>query len=246
MTAAVFSSRFGSYRGRVLLLGLAGAVLLLSSCVYLRLLEVKKQLQDFDANFTIGGRSELVIEFKNPVLRTKDVRFLIGADPVFQTGEEDLVQHFEFDLVRPSSAALSVALERLSLDLVSRRGKLAKIIVPEKFMLLFPRNIVVETLKQAKDAEVFELKKLARAQIHLAPETEAELPSHAKTLLLLGEPLDSVPEGNLQVLTYRYRIVGAPREVPISVRLSFDADGLVRKGFVRWDQSSIEALFNRR
>lgn len=225
---------------------LIGALLsLLSACVYLRLLEVKKQLQNFDENFAIGGRSELVIEFKNPVLRTKDARFLIGADPLSQSGKEELIQHFEFELVRRSSDTALPSMARLGLDLASRNGKLTKIIVPETFMLLFPRNVVVDTLKQAKDAEVFELKKMARGKIRLDREVEAQLPSRAKTLMLLGDPLETAMEGNLQVFTYRYTIPNARKDVLILTQLSFDPEGLLRKTFVHWDQSSIEAVFVR-
>jgi hypothetical protein len=219
---------------------------LLSGCVYLRLLEVKKQLKNFDENFAIGGRSNLIIEFKNPVLRSKDARFLVGAEPLFQTEKEgEILQHYEFNLVHRSSVTALPPLNQLSLDLASREGRLAKIIVPKKFMLLFPRNVIVETLKQAKDAEVYELKKLARGRIHLMPELEAELPSYEKTLMLLGDPLVSVPEEDLQVLSYRYTISSASREIVILAHLGFDPAGLLQKVHVRWDQSSIEALFIR-
>lgn len=218
---------------------------LLSACVYLRLLEVKKQLQNFDENFVLSGRSELVIEFKNPILRTKDARFLIGAEPLSQSGNEEVIQHFEFDLVRTSTETTVPPLGRLGLDLALRRGRLTKIIVPESFMLLFPRNVVVETLKQAKDAEVFELKKLARGKIHLDREVEAQLPSYAKTLFLMGEPLQRATEGNVRVLTYRYSISNATKDVLILTQLSFDPAGLLQKAYVHWDQSAIEALFVR-
>ena len=71
---------------------LAALLLLLplSGCVYLRLLQIKKQLLEFDRNFSLSGRSSLVIEFKNPVLYAKDARFLIGADPLSRTpGDEE-------------------------------------------------------------------------------------------------------------------------------------------------------------
>lgn len=218
---------------------------LLSGCVYLRLLEVKKQLLDFDANFRISGLSELVIEFKNPVIRTKDVRFLIGADPISHSGEEEVRQHYEFDLVRHSTATAFPPMGRLSVDLAIQGGKMTKIIVPETFMLLFPRNVIVDTLKQAKNAEVFELKKMARGQIHLDREVEAELPSRSKTLMLLGDPLETATLDGQDVLTYRYSIPNARRDILILTQLTFSRDGLLRKAFVHWDQSSIEALFLR-
>ncbi|MBK8575063.1 MAG: hypothetical protein IPN90_05075 [Elusimicrobia bacterium] len=230
----------------VALVALLGTVLsLLSGCVYLRLLEVKKQLMDFDANFKISGLSELVIEFKNPVIRTKDLRFLIGADPLSVSGEDEVRQHYEFEMVRHATEVALPPLGRLSVDLAVQRGKMTKIIVPETFMLLFPRNVIVDTLKQAKNAEVFELKKIARGRIHLDQEVEAELPSRSKTEMLLGPPLESAMLDDQDVLTYRYTIPNAPRDILILTQLSFSRDGLLRKVFVHWDQSSIEALFLR-
>ncbi|MBL0349568.1 MAG: hypothetical protein IPP68_04230 [Elusimicrobia bacterium] len=247
--------------GAVLLL----AVPFLSGCVYLRLLEIKKQLRNFDENFYISGRSELIIGFNVPVLKTKDVKFLIGAEPLYQTAEGEDVYHYEFEespapvvpapvvfgtttfVLNESTvpAAGPPPLARLSLDLAFHEGKLVKIIVPETFMLLFPRNVLVETLKQAANAEVFETKRLARGRISLPPHIEAELPSLSKTLFLLGEPATSYPEGDLQTFVYNFRIAKEDRRVPIQGRLCFDARGLLRRVFVRWDISSVEADFPR-
>lgn len=217
----------------------------LSGCVYLRLLEVKKQLQNFDDNFALGGRSELAIEFKKPVIRIKDTRFLIGADPARETNDGEPRAHYDFELVRVSTESHPPPLSRLTLDLAFDKGKLSKIIVPETFMLLFPRNVIVDTLKQAKDADVFELKKLARARIQLSPHVDAELPSRTKTEMLMGPPLEVRQEENLHTLVYHYTITTARRSVPIEAHFSFADDGLLHTVFVRWDQSSIEALFVR-
>ncbi|HMU96859.1 MAG TPA: hypothetical protein PKA08_08785, partial [Elusimicrobiota bacterium] len=85
----------------------------------------------------------------------------------------------------------------------------------------------------------------ARGHIALPPHIEAELPSLSKTLFLLGEPAMSYPEGDLQTFVYNFRIAKDTRRVPIQGRLSFDARGLLRRVFVRWDISSVEALFQR-
>jgi hypothetical protein len=230
----------------VALAGLLGALVsVLSGCVYLRLLEVKKQLSHFDDNFRISGASELVIEFKNPVIRKKDLRFLIGADPLSLSGKDEVRHHYEFDLVGRSTEAARPPMVRLSVDLAVQQGKMTKIIVPGTFMLLFPRDVIVDTLKQAKDAEIFETKKLARARIRLDPEVDAQLPHRSKTEMLMGRPMDISTVDDQDVLTYRYSISRAERDVPISTQLTFSKDGLLRKVFVHWDQSSIEALFLR-
>ena len=89
------------------------------------------------------------------------------------------------------------------------------------------------------------MKKLARGKRHLDREVEAQLPSYAKTLLLLGDPLRREAAGDMEVLTYRYTIAKAAKDVLILTQLSFGPDGLLRKAYVHWDQSAIEALFVR-
>lgn len=241
-------------------LALGGLVLAsLTGCVYLRLLEIKKQLQNFDQNFSIGGRTDLEIELKFPVLREKDVDYLIGGKPFSIEGTNESIYHYEFDMVRssatpdrsdftavvPSSATALPPLHHLSLQLGIKDGKMNKIVVPETFMLLFPRGVLVETLKSAANAEVYETKRMARARIQLPLSIDADLPSQTKTLFLLGEPFATESEGDGTVLLYRYRISHVTRPVPIFARLSFDAKGLLRRVRVRWDTSTVEAIYDR-
>lgn len=217
----------------------------LSGCVYLRLLDIKRQLVDFDKNFLIGGRAELVVEFLQPALYQRDARFLIGAPPLGETlTEEGTLDHFEFFLHR-SSASTPPPFDRLSLDLAYRDKKLVKIIVPENFLMLFSRNVLVETLKQAKDAAVYEMKRLARAKIILSPEVEAELPSRSRTEFLLGSPTETISVGEDETWIYRFGVVTELRPVPIVGRLTFNPDGLLKKAVVRWDSSTVEAEFVR-
>jgi hypothetical protein len=218
----------------------------LSGCVYLRLLTVKKQLQDFDANFALSGRPDLVIEFKNPVLLSKDARFLIGGPPLEKaTVGGERVWRYEFEMVR-STGPLNAPLERLTLRLHMKDDKLVKIVVPETFMFLFPRNVLIETLKQAKDAEVLKLQKTVRRRMNLTPHSDAELPSLQKTLSLLGPPLETEnTEEGFQRLLYRYRIMQDPKDVPIIARLAFSDDGLLRQVVITWDTATVDALYER-
>ncbi len=218
----------------------------LTGCVYLRLLEVKKQLKEFDENFVLFGRPDLVIRFKNPVLYAKDARYLIGADPLTrEPGPGGEVWGYEFEMARKEPAPPTL-MEKLSLRLLINGKKLEEIRVPETFMLLFSRNVLMETLRQAADAEVLETAKTARAKIRLSPHTDAELPSLDKTHWLLGDPLEVKQEGEgLLTLGYRYRIIGARRDAPILARLTFSPDNMLRRVVVTWDTSTVDAEFLR-
>jgi hypothetical protein len=216
----------------------------LTGCVYLRLLDVLRQLKDFDQNFTISGRHEMVITFHRPVVLRKDARFLIGADPVSVQDGDSPVEHYEFTMVRQATTTLP-PLANLPLDLAFHKGKLEKIIVPESFLTLFPRRMFEGTLRQAADAEIHQLRKTARGRIRLPPDVDAEAPSVDKVRLLLGEPDDVAAEGEQRALTYRYRAVNDTRAAPIEARLTFAADGSLQRARIRWDQSTVDAEFVR-
>src|SRR5258707_9274464 len=59
---------------------LTSLALLLGGCVYLRLLELKRQFEHFDRNFTLQTNDGLRITCLNPVLLTSDVRWM-GLKP---------------------------------------------------------------------------------------------------------------------------------------------------------------------
>jgi hypothetical protein len=224
---------------------LLGALLLLAGCVYVRLLQVKNQLRDFDANFGLTGSPFLSIDLKNPIMKDKDTVFLIGAPPRTVTPEGDaLLWHYDFEAVR-SSGPLNAPLEKLFLDLRVRGGKLVNVIIPETFLSYFSRDVVGECFKHAVDAEVFKLQKTLKASIRLAPGTDGELPSFEKTETLLGPALETDREDDWRRLTYRYRIVDARRNVPIIARLSFDDAGRMRHARITWDTSTVDVTFLR-
>jgi hypothetical protein len=233
-------------RSRLPVLLAASLALLLGGCVYFRLMQVQNQLKRFDEFILLHGRPELVIRFKKPALTSKDARFLVGADPLRKVYDGDKRDwHYEFDMAR-SGPPEAMPLERLSLVLRMESGRLSEIVVPETFMLLFPRNVMIETMRAAASAEVSKLQKIARARIRFTPHTDAELPSRAKVLALMGSPLQTArDEEGREVLTYRYRITGDAKNVQIVGSLAFSDDGLLRRVFIRWDSSAVDAVFLR-
>ena len=61
---------------------LLGALLLcLSGCVWLRLLEVKGQVSEFDQNFDVEITDRLALRFRHPVMYAEDFRYLTELDP---------------------------------------------------------------------------------------------------------------------------------------------------------------------
>lgn len=221
-------------------------LLLLSGCVYFRLLKVKNQLNDFDAHFTVGGRTTWTLFFKKPVMYDRDVAFLIGAPPLHvSTSAAGTAYDYEFQMVRASTGVAPTALETLSLRLTMNGRMVESLVVPETFLLYFSRSVIEESFRQAKNAEVQELKKTARADIRLSPQADAELPSRDRTALLLGPPLKAEKEGDADVWTYRYAIKGDKKNVPIVTLLYFRPEGDLQRVIFHWDTSTVDATFVR-
>ena len=57
-------------------------ILLSTGCVYLRLLQVKNQLNDFEGNFDLKDQNGLKLVFKNPVLLSRDIVWLTKNNPI--------------------------------------------------------------------------------------------------------------------------------------------------------------------
>jgi hypothetical protein len=225
-----------------------GSAVLLSGCVYLRLLEIKKQLKDFDKNFAVSGETELVIECKNPVMLDKDMSYLIGARPLEKTLENESTVWWEYRFTRvrhSDSGEAAGPLDELRLALRMDHGRMRAVAVPENFLLLFSRTVLLETLRSAADAQVLETRKMARSRTRLTPAAQAELPNLEKARALLGRPLEEKDKRGLKTLYYRYRIVRARRDVPIRAWLTFSDDGLLQRVMVKWDTASVDVNFVR-
>src|SRR3954470_11819852 len=73
-----------------LMAGLLAATFLFSGCVYLRLLQVKRQLGDFDRFFALDRHEGLRISCLTPVLLTGDFRWLgITPETIKRLGQSE-------------------------------------------------------------------------------------------------------------------------------------------------------------
>lgn len=243
--------------------------LLLSGCVYLRLLQVKRQLSDFEDNFDLGGRAEWVVTFKNPTLFEKDAVFLVGSEPLssWMEGEEKIL-HWEFELVGGSNIP-PPPLAHLSVNVATKNRRVTRLIVPEKFLLFFSRGVLSSSLRQAANADVHEWSRRVNARLEFPPELESELPSQDRALMLLGPPRETItPQAPLENTptqisgdkaeisasnlpdtweqgVYHFRILKDDFPETITARLWFSPDRLLRRIAITWDRSTVDAEFLR-
>ena len=191
-----------SHARRLLALGLAAFTLLLSGCVYLRLLEVKLQLGKFDRYFALRTDDGLVILCHQPVIRPDDVRwFGVMPETIQRLG------HAEQWQVRWVKQLLPGATEKLEYDIVLELGfadnKLNRIGIPERYFAVMPKAFLVGVIKSFGRGRIDQSGKAVEASI-TAPDVASARPKLAAVDQLLGAPTEKHVEGRLTVLRYRY------------------------------------------
>lgn len=223
---------FGSTSRRLIIATLlATLALTLSGCVYLRLLDVKTQLSQFDQHFVARESPEgLTIAFKNPTLFADDLTKL-GLTPTTRVDTPN-GQLWEIGLRKryPGKRA-----ERQSYDLFCQLeltdDRLTSVFVPRDYLECFPPAFIVETVKALGDSKILKLRREVKAQWngrddYLAPVSMATLRD------TLGTPYDVTRNGAQIEATYRYKkmppltgVDPGAEERRYKVTFVFDAQG---------------------
>lgn len=192
--------------------------LLLTGCVYLRLLELKRQLADFDRFFVVEASEGLELRFREPVLRDNDVLSL-GIEPAerVRAGAVEL-WHFLWIKDAAPGDAPGVTYEQTA-DFVFVNRKLAVIRIPERFFAFFPKSRVIASLRSMGQAQVDRTRRIASGALASSASDDSMPPLRQTDLVaMLGAPVamggsDEAPEWR-----YTFKAVRAGRRTgPIDV-----------------------------
>ena len=183
---------------------LACCALLLSGCVYLRLLALKRQLAEFDTNFTLETSHGLRLGFLNPVLLSDDVRW-IGLTPetAKKLGSSEQWRVRWIKQVPPGTKETGAF--DLEVEMIFTDDKLTRLFIPERYFAIMPKAFVIGLLRGLGGAAV---DKTARtADVNLAPSNREILTAQIVTTSLamfLGKPTEQRMEGAHTLFRYRY------------------------------------------
>lgn len=124
-----------------------------SGCVYLRLLQFKNQLADFEKNFSADLSRGFQVICKNPLLLGDDLRWL-GAEPetVLRAGR---VEHWRIRWVKdvPPEVSEDGAFDiELRADFLNK--ELESIQIPERYFAFVPKQLFLNTLRSAGRAKI--------------------------------------------------------------------------------------------
>lgn len=206
--------------GLALALGLV-ATFLLGGCVYLRLLELKKQLGQFDRHFDLRTEDGVRILCRTPVLLADDVRWLgLLPETTKKIGSAEQ-WHIRWAKELPPGKKDTGSFY-LALDLMFVEGKLSGVAIPESYFALLPKPFVLGVIKSLGGARVDKSKRVAEAlvgseQVALA---RPDLPNIDK---VLGLPTEERVEGTQTIQRYRYvPVTKEPKPGVFEMTLRFD------------------------
>jgi hypothetical protein len=181
---------------------IAAAAMLLSGCVYLRLLELKHQISAFDRNFTVQTDEGVKIVCRHPVLLDEDVKW-IGLGPE-KTKKVGSAEEWQVRWVKqlPPEAHESGEFD-IVVNLLFVNHKLGRITIPERYFAVMPKTLLIDLLRSLGGARVDKMGRSVEARLASAP---PDLPGIEK---LLGRPTSRhAADGDETVMRYRYVPVG--------------------------------------
>lgn len=179
-------------------------LLLTSGCVFLRLLKVKNQFNDFDTNFDLHDHRGLTLVFKNPVLGSDDIVWLMKGEP---SGNKKIEKGELWTYVLEKeyiSSKDEVGDYDIPVIMVMEYGKLAEISFPERFL----KNLSIPLLKKMfaslGNADVSKLRKSARSKFQGS--SASEIPTADNVVETLGKPYSIEDSGEESKYSYLYYI----------------------------------------
>lgn len=183
-------------------LGLAVCALLLGGCVYLRLLELKRQFEHFDRHFALHTTDGLRIVAQHPVLHRDDVRWIgLRPESIKRLGQAEM-WHVRW-LKQLPPGVTEKARFYIALDLSFADGKLSGIAIPESYFNHIPKELVIGMLRSLGGAAVDQRRRKVEAAVG-AEAARLGRPNMPTVDKILGIPTEERAEGAHTIQRYRY------------------------------------------
>ena len=191
---------------------LAGALasVLLGGCIYLRLLELRRQLANFDRYFETDLRSGVKITCKKPVLLDADMAFFkLAPESRTRVGVAERWQ-FRWVKVSPSPGEdprdYDVAVDFIFVD-----HKLTRVILPERLFVFVPKQFFLTIVRAFGHAEIDQQKGTASTSVNeeFGPDKIPPQLTHADLTAMLGGPMAIKETADGVIWHYQYRAASA-------------------------------------
>ncbi len=174
----------------------------LSSCVFVRMVKVKNQLNDFEINFDLNDERGLTLVFLNPVLLTDDVIWLMKGGPVsVEVIDGGELWTYVFQKQHTVSQSEGDTYD-IPILMVIEDGKLAEVTFPKRFLKNLSIPLLKKMLTSMGNADVSKLRRSANSKY--AGKDPAEIPTSDNVMETLGAPYEIEQLGENSKLSYLY------------------------------------------
>ena len=179
-------------------------IVLSTGCVYLRLLKVKRQLNDFENNFELNDQDGLKFVFKNPVLLSDDINWLMKHDPLSrEQSENGEIWVYVLEKQYSDDNADEVNYD-IPILFYMRDDKLVEMTFPERFLKNLSKPLLIKMLGSMGKSSIS--KSTRSAGTEFKGSNSDEIPKKRYIISVLGKPYRDETTDHTETLTYLYNL----------------------------------------
>ena len=202
----------------------------LSGCIYwIRAFQTYQQMGEFDRYFNTVTTDEFTLQFKEPILYSKDFvslsRLYASEDVPTPNGRRWRYWYRKVD----ANNKLIVPEVKFYSDLnFNKEGRIIAWSFSSLFLQIAPPKFLEVSLRSLGGAEIDKEKRQLRANSKLIDKISEDLPRKSAVLAQIGEPLEIKDEGDVEVYMYHFLLEthhidkGYEDRALNEVKLSFD------------------------
>jgi hypothetical protein len=213
---------------------------LLSGCIYwIRAYQTYLQMDEFDRYFTVVSSDEFILQFKEPILYSKDFvslsKLYSSEDTPTERGRR---WRYWFRKVDGNNRVLIPEIKFYSDLNFNKEGRIIAWSFSSLFLQIAPPKFLEVSLRSIGGAEIDKDKKQLKANSKFIDKISENLPKQSAVLAKLGKPLEIKQESDLEVYIYHFLLEtqhiekGYEDRALTQVKISFDkkTGELVRMG----------------
>lgn len=186
----------------IIYFGFVIVIISISGCVYLHLLEVRRQLSNFENYFEIRDQNEFTLVFLKPALLTEDIIWLTELGPTSEeeTGRGKLWKYV-FEKQHSGSEDEKGEFDITIIMLFQRDDKLREIGFPERFLEFASKPLLIRMFKSMGYSQISKLRRSATSKFEGG---SMEIPRKQFILKVLGEPFSLENSEQTSKFVYKY------------------------------------------
>jgi len=188
----------------IVYLGFLFLMAMISGCVFLRLLEVKRQLNDFNNYFQINDQNVFSLVFLKPTLHTEDILWLAKRSPTLKE-VKDQVEVWTY-LFEKDYRGKKDEEENFDIPVIMffEKDKLTEIRFPERFLKVLSKPLLARMFESMGSAEINEWNRSASSKFE--GKDSIEIPKKDHVTLVLGKPFYNKDSKVDSIFTYKYNL----------------------------------------